>query len=118
LPLSTNNTNSTVNLNTHPALHNDVNAQVNVNTVQLGTVQSDIATIEGQLGTDPAGVFANVEERLNVMDFSKGSNGVGAVIHGATAGQARPTGFLVVIWIGTVTPTNMAASDLFFDLTP
>lgn len=35
------------------------------------------------------------------------------VVHGATAGTARPTGVVVVHWIGSVIPTNAVDGDLF-----
>lgn len=37
------------------------------------------------------------------------------VVHGATAGTARPTGATYVEWIGSVTPTNMAANDTWIN---
>lgn len=40
------------------------------------------------------------------------------VFHGATAGTARPTGAGVVVWVGTVTPTNANTStDFWIDTT-
>ena len=35
-----------------------------------------------------------------------------SVVHGATAGTARPTGYAGVIWYGSVQPTNAVAPDL------
>lgn len=34
------------------------------------------------------------------------------VNHGATASTARPTGYAMVIWYGSVQPTNMVAPDI------
>lgn len=39
---------------------------------------------------------------------------VGYVNHGAVAGTARPN-FAMVIWRGTVQPTNMTGEDLWVD---
>lgn len=40
------------------------------------------------------------------------------VFHGATAGTARPTNAGVVIWVGSVTPTNgITATDFWIDTT-
>lgn len=40
------------------------------------------------------------------------------VFHGAVAGTARPTNAGVVIWVGTVTPTNaVTATDFWIDTT-
>ena len=40
-----------------------------------------------------------------------GANDMGVVVHGSTAGTARPGGYGVVFWIGTVEPTNATAND-------
>lgn len=37
------------------------------------------------------------------------------VVHGSTAGTARPTGVTVVIWIGSVTPSNAIDGDVLFN---
>jgi hypothetical protein len=37
------------------------------------------------------------------------------VVHGATAGTARPAGATVVHWIGSVAPTNVATNDEWTD---
>ncbi len=40
------------------------------------------------------------------------------VFHGSTAGTARPTGAGVVVWVGTVAPTNANTSvDFWIDTT-
>lgn len=38
------------------------------------------------------------------------------VVHGSTAGTARPTTSGIVIWIGTVEPTNAVNNDFWSDL--
>jgi hypothetical protein len=38
------------------------------------------------------------------------------VTHGSTAGTARPAGAGLVIWIGTVTPSNAAVNDLYINI--
>ncbi len=42
---------------------------------------------------------------------------VGIAPHGATAGYTRPTGFTVVVWVGTVEPTNAVNGDIWVDTT-
>lgn len=37
------------------------------------------------------------------------------VVHGSTAGTARPTTTLSVMWVGTVTPTNAANGDTYLN---
>lgn len=41
------------------------------------------------------------------------ANGMGVIVHGATAATVRPTGFAVVTWIGSVQPTNAETSDIW-----
>jgi hypothetical protein len=43
------------------------------------------------------------------------SNALGVVVHGSTAGTARPSGFAVIHWIGTVEPTNAVNGDIWTD---
>lgn len=43
------------------------------------------------------------------------ANAIVTVTHGADATVARPAGIAAVYWIGSVTPTNAATYDLFFD---
>lgn len=45
------------------------------------------------------------------------ANGLGVCVHGATAGTARPTGFAVVFWIGTVEPSNAVDNDVWMNTT-
>jgi hypothetical protein len=60
------------------------------------------------LGDDPnyaTTITAALAGKLNV------------VVHGATAGTARPVAAPVVLWVGTVAPTNAATNDLWWDKT-
>jgi hypothetical protein len=41
------------------------------------------------------------------------SGSAGVVIHSATAGTARPTGYATIIWIGSVEPTNAENNDIW-----
>lgn len=41
------------------------------------------------------------------------SNTVTMVNHGSNASTARPTGYALVIWVGTVNPNNRATGDIF-----
>ena len=63
-------------------------------------------------------VSAGATEKVTVADLAASSAFAAqyatVVEHGATAGTARPSTTGVVIWIGTVTPTNAEASDLVF----
>ena len=48
-------------------------------------------------------------------DFIATSAGVVVVKHGASAGTARPASASVVYWLGSVSPTNQAVGDLWFE---
>jgi hypothetical protein len=47
-----------------------------------------------------------VESKTDVM---------GVVVHGATAGTTRPTGYSQITWIGSVEPTNAENNDIWND---
>src|SRR5690606_15987393 len=49
----------------------------------------------------------------NAVYDALNTNGVGFVNHGATASTARPEGFAMVIWYGSVEPSNMVAGDIW-----
>jgi hypothetical protein len=51
----------------------------------------------------------------NVDNVSVTGAGMGVVVHGSTAGTARPSGFAVITWIGTVSPTNATNNDIWID---
>lgn len=46
-------------------------------------------------------------------DATLGDNAVGRVAHGASPSVARPSGYALVIWIGSEDPVNKAAGDLW-----
>jgi len=41
------------------------------------------------------------------------TNGMGIVVHGATAATTRPSTFAFYVWVGSVEPTNAINSDLW-----
>ncbi len=41
------------------------------------------------------------------------TNGMGVTIHGSNASAARPTGFAVITWIGSVAPLNATTNDIW-----
>lgn len=43
------------------------------------------------------------------------ANAMGSMYHGATAGTARPSGFNIVTWIGSVEPTNAINNDIWIN---
>lgn len=63
---------------------------------------------------------AEVRDDLGVpltADVIARNAGATVVDHGGNAAVTRPTGALMVIWRGTVLPTNAAAGDFYIDLT-
>ena len=87
----------------HADKHNAVNAEVNAVNTALAlkadatatttalALKADASTVNTALGTKPT-----------------------FVMHGGTAGTARPT-IDFVIWVGTVHPTNSLATDAWID---
>jgi hypothetical protein len=69
-------------------------------------------------GTVIPGFVTDTDGRLSVSDPIVAETGMGVVVHGSTAGTARPTTFAVITWIGTVEPSNMAVNDIWIDTTP
>jgi len=47
----------------------------------------------------------------NGTSWISSASGKGYVNHGAAAGTARPTGYVSVEWIGSVSPTNAVNGD-------
>ena len=41
---------------------------------------------------------------------------MGAVIHGTNASAARPAGYVVVSWVGTVEPLNAINGDIWYNI--
>lgn len=59
-------------------------------------------------------VTSNVQTQLNAK-LEAGDAVMGTIVHGATAGTARPSGFDVVTWIGSIEPTNATNNDIWID---
>ena len=58
-----------------------------------------------------------VYQRINgsTLLLIKGSNDAGVVVHGSTAGTARPSGYAQITWIGSVDPVNKLTNDIWFE---
>lgn len=66
----------------------------------------------------PSGSATDSTEALRALGSSAGqaapgASAVGRVAHGATAGTARPAGYALIVWVGSVEPTNRASGDLW-----
>jgi hypothetical protein len=66
-------------------------------------------------GNAPSFVVAVYAHRSTFTAADVGAENV--VVHGSTAGTARPAGATVVHWIGSVAPTNAATNDEWTDTT-
>lgn len=87
-----------------------------VTNAKLVNMSAD--TIKGRLsstGTPQDLSVAQVNTLLGVDDKAESANAMGVVVHGATAGTARPTGYNVITWIGSVEPTNATDDDTWID---
>lgn len=56
-----------------------------------------------------------VAQDSDLAAYTPTANDAVFVSHGATAGTARPAGAGLVIWYGSVEPTNSAAHDIWLD---
>ncbi len=56
---------------------------------------------------------SNSKKKVTV-DSTRGTS-MGTIVHGADDTAARPTGYTVVTWYGTVEPTNAIDGDVWVD---
>jgi hypothetical protein len=90
--------------------------QADIDTAIAGLVNSAPGTLDtlneiaAALGND-----ANLATTLNNAITAVKSGAMGVVIHGATAGTARPSGYGAIHWIGSVAPTNAIDNDVWTD---
>lgn len=87
------------------------------NPIIIGTTSQTFAQFTakpvGPAGGVLKGTYPNPEFASDMVFQSElESNGVGYVKHGSEAGKARPTGFKIVVWEGSVYPTNATSEDL------
>jgi hypothetical protein len=81
------------------------------------------AFVGGELAAGEVGVntalagLAYSADGTAVLTVPRHGFTMGVVVHGATAGTARPTGYTVVFWFGSVQPTNMLTNDLYINTT-
>jgi hypothetical protein len=71
-------------------------------TFDVAPASTDEITVEYQV----------VDTTSNTIAFK--DTAMGVIVHGATAGTARPTGYAVVTWIGSVEPTNATNNDIWY----
>jgi hypothetical protein len=72
----------------------------------------------GELGVDTAlAGLAYSADGTAVLTVPRHGSTLGVIVHGGTAGTARPAGYTVVFWFGTVQPTGMLANDLYINTT-
>lgn len=71
-----------------------------------------LAEIATQLTSDESAAAALA---TTVASKAPLASAMGAVVHGSVAGTARPAGYAVVTWIGSVEPTNALDNDIWND---
>jgi hypothetical protein len=95
------------------------------NTTQLATTAFARAEIAALVNSAPgtldtlgeiAAQLAADESAATALTTAVGIRGI-VVDHGATAGTARPSSALPVMWKGTVAPTNAVTNDEWYDRT-
>lgn len=79
-------------------------------TPASGTFDFNTAPLTGDLIT-----VKYQSEELSSDTVAVKSTTMGTIVHGATAGTARPADYAVVTWIGSVEPTNATTNDLWVD---
>lgn len=80
------------------------------------TFALDVAVAGDLSAANLSGTNTGDQDLSGLMPKSSvAANGMGVVVHGATAGTARPTGFAQITWIGTVEPTNATTNDIWYN---
>jgi hypothetical protein len=99
------NANDTPSLDTHPALHNDVNSAMNA--------------VQGELGTTPSGSHATVKARLDAMDVTQVacSDEVTALTTGTAKATFRVVGARTLVGVrGSLSTAQTSGSVLTVDV--
>src|SRR5690606_21093001 len=86
-------------------------------------MESDTSTVNMSFVIDEDDMASNSATKVPTQQSVKAyadtkadsANAMGVVVHGATAGTARPTGYAQVTWIGSVEPTNATSNDIWYE---
>ena len=81
------------------------------------TTSDKASQAEAEAGTENEKYMTalRTKQAIDELGLQPEDNIMGTIIHGATAGTARPSGFLSVTWIGSVEPTNATNDDIWID---
>jgi hypothetical protein len=82
------------------------------------TAARAIAAVGGQVNDEGEGesdLWSAAKILAELDNKADEANAMGTVVHGATAGTARPSGYAVITWIGSVEPTNAENNDVWID---
>lgn len=79
--------------------------------------QMDYIRVKANVGIQTGPLTVTGGANLARRDMASPPLAKGVVIHGATAGTARPSGYKSIEWQGTVAPTNAVAGDTWVDTT-
>lgn len=87
---------------------------------ELDQLGQDFEEFTAGLPEDLSGLLDDFDQRLTDLETSSGGGGSGgniiAVEHGSNVDHARPEGYLVVHWYGSVVPNNKQRLDLHFNV--
>lgn len=107
------NTAKDTNVSTNLSLGTITSTTMDVNSSD-GTDATLIAADTNDAGLLTAAKFDEIVANNAKISYTK-TNVMGQIVHGSTAGTARPSGFDVVTWIGDVEPTNANNNDVWVD---
>ena len=80
-------------------------------TLSGKTITGAANTLSGIAQSSVTNLATDLAAKANASTLV--ANGMGVVVHGATAATVRPTDFAVITWIGSVAPTNAATNDIW-----
>lgn len=90
------------------ATKSEVEAKQDASTAATDTDLSNHAS-------DTTSIHGITDTSKLVTDSDLETAAMGVVVHGSTASTARPSGFKVVTWIGSVEPENAAENDILVE---
>lgn len=106
---ATNNTSVLIGTTTIPS----GNYAIYSSSTNASSFAGDVSVPDEAYGSGWNG-STEVPTKNAVYDALNG-NAIGYVNHGATAGTSRPSDFAVVLWYGSVEPTNATNNDIWID---
>ncbi len=91
-------------------------AQQKIQPAQVTISKSDIGLGSVDNTADTAKPISTAQATaiaLKVDNSKIAASGMGVCVHGSTGSTTRPTGYLVITWIGIATPANATTNDIW-----